>query len=68
MTVLDCLKSSTLSAVENDDRMLRNKFVLFANSRGAGTLLTVKSPSPGTHPETNVRGLPGGGGDARGWN
>ena len=30
MTVLDCLKSLTLSAVGNDDRMLRK----FANARG----------------------------------
>ena len=35
--------------------------LLFTNARGAGTLLTVKCPSPGTHRETNARGLPGGG-------
>ena len=35
--------------------------LLYANARGAGTLLTVKWPSPGTHHETNARGLPGGG-------
>ena len=40
--------------------------LLFANARGAGTLLTVKCPSPGTHRDTNAQGLPGGG--ARGWN
>ena len=34
--------------------------LLFANARGAETLLTVKCPSPGTHRETNARGLPGG--------
>ena len=34
--------------------------LLFANARGAGTVLTVKCPSPGTHRETNARGLPGG--------
>ena len=39
-------------------------FLLFANSRGPGALLTVKCPAPGTHRETNARGLPGG--DARG--
>ena len=31
-----------------------------------GTLLTIKCPAPGTHHETNARGLPGG--NARGWN
>ena len=35
-------------------------FLLFANARGAETLLTVKFPAPGTHRETNARGLPGG--------
>ena len=40
--------------------------LLFANARGTGTLLTVKCPSPGTHRETNARGLPGE--DACGWN
>ena len=29
---------------------------------GAGTLLTVKCPAPGSHRETTARGLPGGGG------
>ena len=68
MTVLDCLKSLALSAVGNDNRMLRNKFVVVCkNARGIGTLLTVKFPAAGTHRETNTRGLPGGG-DARGWN
>ena len=33
--------------------------LLFTNARGAETLLTVKCPSPGTHRETNARGLPG---------
>ena len=33
--------------------------LVFANARGAGTLLTVKCPAPGTHRETNARGLPG---------
>ena len=36
--------------------------LLFANARGAGTLLTVKFLAPGIHRETNARG------DARGWN
>ena len=61
----DRLKLLTLSAVGNDDRMLRNKFVV-CKCPGAGTLLTVKCPSPGTHRETNAWGLPRG--DARGWN
>ena len=39
--------------------------LLFANARGARTLLTVKCLSPGTHHETNARGLPGGGGCSR---
>ena len=33
--------------------------LVFANARRAGTLLTVKCPAPGTHRETNARGLPG---------
>ena len=66
MTVLDCLKPLTLSAVGNDDKMVRNKFVVVCKCPGDGTLLTVKCPAPGTHRETNARGLPGG--DARGWN
>ena len=35
--------------------------LLFANARGAGTLLTIKCPAPRTHREANARGLPGGG-------
>ena len=62
-----CLKPLTLSAVGNDDRMLRNKFVVVCKCPGGGTLLTVKCPSPATHRETNARVSPGGG-DARGWN
>ena len=57
----DCLKPLTLSAVGNNDRMLQNKFVVVANVRGAGTLLTVKCSSPGTYHETNAQGLPRGG-------
>ena len=59
MTVFDCLKPFTLSDVGNDDRMLRNKFVVVCKCPG-GTLLTFKCPAPGTHCETNARGLPGG--------
>ena len=58
MTVPECLKPLTLSAVGNDDGMLRNKFLMFANARGAGTLLTVKCPAPGIHRAINARGLP----------
>ena len=65
-TVFDCLKPLTLSAVGNDDRMLRNKFVVVCKCPGGGTLLIIKYPVPGTHRETNARGLPGW--DARGWN
>ena len=60
MSVFDCLKPLTLSAVGNDDRILQNKFVVVCKYPGAGTLLTVKCPVPGTHRETNARGLPGG--------
>ena len=61
MTVFDCLKPLTLNAVRNDDRMLRIKFVVVCKSPGGrDTLLTVKCPAPGTHCETNARGLPGG--------
>ena len=35
-------------------------FLLFANTRGAGTLSTAKCPALGTHRATNARGLPGG--------
>ena len=35
-------------------------FLLFANSRGPGALLTVKCPAPGTHRETNAGVCPGG--------
>ena len=65
MTVLGCLKPLTLSAVGNDDGVLRNKFVVVCKYPGVGTLLTVKCPAPGTHRETNARGLPGGGGCSR---
>ena len=61
MTVFDCLKPLTLSAVRNDNRMLRNKFVVVSNARGAGTLSAVKCTAPGTDRETNARGFPGGG-------
>ena len=44
----------------------KTSLFLFANTRRAGTLLTVKCPAPGTHCETNARGLPGG--DAHRWN
>ena len=57
----DCLKPLTLSAVGNDNRMLRNKFVVVCKCSGAGTLLTVKCPFPGTHRETNARGFARGG-------
>ena len=60
MTVFDCLKPLTLSAVRNDDRMLRNKFVVVCKCPGAGTLSAVKYTAPGTDRETNSRGLPGG--------
>ena len=61
ITVLDCLKPSTLSAVGNDNRILRNKFVV-GLQMPEGTLLIVKCPAPGTHRKTNARG------DAHGWN
>ena len=62
MTVLDCLKPLTLNAVGNDDRMLRNKFVIVCKCPGdRDTVLTVKCLAPGTHRETNDRSLPGGG-------
>ena len=60
-TVLDCLKPLTLSAVGNDDTMLRNKFVVVCKCPGAGTLLTVKCPAPGTHREQMPGVCPGGG-------
>ena len=60
MTVLDCLKLLTLSAIGNDDRMLQIKFVVVCKYQG-GTLLTVKCSDPGTHRGTDARGLPGGG-------
>ena len=66
MAVLDCLNPLILSAVGNDDRMLRNKFSLFANARGAETLSTAKCPASETLRATDARDLPrsgrGGGG------
>ena len=41
--------------------VMKQSLLLFTNARRAGTLLTVKCPPPGTHRETNARGLPGGG-------
>ena len=39
MTVFDCLKPLTLSTVRNDDRMLRNKFVVVCKClRGRDTI------------------------------
>ena len=49
MKVLDCLKSLTLSAVGNDDRMLRNKFFVVCKCPAAETLCA-----------SNARGLSGG--------
>ena len=34
MTVLDCLKPLTLSAIGNDDRMLQIKFVVVCKYQG----------------------------------
>ena len=44
ITVLDCLKPLTLSAVGNDDWMLQNKFFVVYKFTGVGTLLTAKCP------------------------
>ena len=60
MTVLDCLKPLTLSAVGNDDSMLRNKKFVVCKCPG-GTLLAAKCPDSGTHRASNARGLPKGG-------
>ena len=71
MTMLDCLKPLSLSAVGNDDLTgcYETSFSLYANARGVGTLSTAKYPAPSTHRAINARGLPGGGGGgARGWN
>ena len=50
MTVFDCLKPSvTLSAVGNDDKMLRRKqvFLLLSNARGGDTIV---QQMPGVFP------------------
>ena len=60
-TVLDCLKPLTLSVIGNNRRMFETSFLLFANARGTGKLLTAKCPPTGTHRAINARGLPGGG-------
>ena len=62
MLVLHCLKSLTLSAVGNDDRMLRNKFVVVSKCPGGRDTINCQIPvlQPGTHREANARGLPGG--------
>ena len=59
MTVFDCLKPLTLSAVGNSDRMLRNKLFVVCKCPG-GTLLSAKCPATGTHHASSARGLPGG--------
>ena len=65
MTVLDCLKVLTLSAVGNGSRILRNQFFVVCKCPGGhyqlSTLSTAKCPAPGTHRATNARGLPWGG-------
>ena len=60
MTVLDYLKPLTLSAVRNDDRMLRNKFVVVCKCSGDRDTINCQCPVPGTYRETNAWGLPGG--------
>ena len=62
VTVLDCLKPLTLSAVGNEDKMLRNKFFVFCKYRGCRDTINCQM----SHRATNARGLPRG--DARGWN
>ena len=66
MTVFDCLKSLALSAIGNDDKMLRNKFVVVCKFMPCGgTLLTVKCRAPRPHRETNAPGLPRGEGGVK---
>ena len=60
------MKPLTMSTVRTDNRMLQNKFLLFANAWGARALLTDKCTAPGTHHASNAWGLPGE--VARGWN
>ena len=63
MTVLDCLKPLTLSAVGNDDRMLRNKFVVVCKCPRGTDTINCQMPGPrDSICETNARGFPGGGG------
>ena len=48
MTVFDCLKPLNLSDVGNDDRMLRNKFVVVCKCPGARD--TTNCQMPGVYP------------------
>ena len=56
-----------LSAVGNDDRMLRSKFVVVCKCPGAGTLLTTKCPAPRNSSRIIFPGFARDG-DVRGWN
>ena len=47
MTVFDCLKPLILSAVGNDDRMLRNKFVVVVcKCPGGRDTINFEMPGP----------------------
>ena len=51
-----CLKPLTLSAVGNDDRMLRGKFFVVCKCPRGGTLLTAKYLAPGIRRTSNAQG------------
>ena len=62
-----CLKPLTLSAVGNDDRMLRSKFFVVCSCRGGGRN-TINCQIPGPRDSSCIK-CPGfARGDARGWN
>ena len=46
MTVCDCLKPLTRSAVGNDDRMLRKKFVVVCKCPGGRDTINSQMPAP----------------------
>ena len=65
MTVFETLDSELVPS-EMTTGCYEASFLLFANARGAGTLLIAKCPAHGTHHDQMPGVCPGG--DARGWN
>ena len=58
MTVLDCLKPLTRSAVGNDDRLLQNKFFAVCKCPGGRDTINCQMPVP--RHSSVVQQMPGG--------